>query len=122
MSRMMVLMLLTVAVFLGTASCRKEGPTGAKKPAKAPSQGKMETAKAPPTTAGGQEPAAGMARPPAGGTAQPPAGGTAQQPPAGGTKPGATAGGAEANQPATRAPTQPTPTTPASAKSEPGAK
>jgi hypothetical protein len=114
MSRTMVLMLLAVAVFLGAASCRKEGPTGAKKPAKAPSQGKMETAKAPPTAPAGQQPA--------GGTAQQPAGGTAQQPSAGRTQPGATAGGTEANQPAARAPTQPAPTTPASAKSQPGAK
>jgi hypothetical protein len=106
MSRTMVLMLLAVAVFLGAASCRKEGPTGAKKPAKAPSQGKMETAKAPPTAPGGQQPA----------------GGTAQQPSAGRTQPGATAGGTEANQPAARAPTQPAPTTPARAKSQPGAK
>ncbi len=93
MSRKMALTLLAAAVLLGSASCRKEGPAGAKKPAKAPSQGKTGTAESPPPTSVG---------------GQPPTGGTAQQPPA-------AAGGTEANQPAARATAQPGPTTPASA-------
>ena len=98
MSRKIVLTLLVTAVLLGSASCRKEGAPGAKKPAKAPAQGKSGTAESPPPTSVGE---------------QPPAGGTAQQPPAGRTQPGAKAGGTDANQPAARArrrrPRQPRP-------------
>jgi hypothetical protein len=107
MIRTMVLALLMAAVLLGSASCRKEGATGPKKQAKAPSQGKSGTTESPPpTTVGGQEPA----------------GGTAQQPPAGRTQPPATAGGTDANQSAARAKTQPAPATEASAKSPQGTK
>jgi hypothetical protein len=106
MNRKIALMLLVAAVLLGSASCRRQGATGAKKPSKAPAQGKTGTAEAPPPSVGGQ----------------PPAGTTAQQPPAGTTQPGATAGGTEANQPAARAKPQPAPVTEASAKSPSGAK
>ena len=101
MSRKMVFpLLLMTAVLLGSASCRKEGPAGPKKPAKAPAQGKSGTAESPPpTTVGGQQPT----------------GSTAQQPPAGRTQPPAKPGGTEANQPAARAQAQPGQATPASA-------
>ena len=102
MSRKIALMLLVAAIWLGYAGCRKEGPTTTKKAAKAPAQGKPGTAEAPPPTSVGE---------------QPPAGSTAQKPPA-----GATPGGAEANQPAARAKTQPAPATEASTKSSPGTK
>lgn len=100
MTRKVVLPLLMAAVLLGSASCRKEGATGPKKPAKAPTQGKSGTAESPPpTTVGGQQPAPG----------------TAQQPPAGRTQPGTKAGGTEANQPAARVQAQPGQATPAAA-------
>lgn len=115
MNRKIALMLLAGAVLLVSVGCRKEGATGPKKTARAPAQGKAGAPESPPpTSVGGQQPGAS--------TAQPPAGGTAQQPPASPTQPGATAGGTEANQPAARGTTPPAPTTPASAKSQPGAK
>ncbi len=115
MTRKMVLPLLVAAILLASAGCGKQGGTaGTKKQTKAPAQGKTGTAEAPPPTAvGGQQPG--------GATAQQPAGGTAQQPPASPKQPGATAGGTEANQPAAPG-TTPAPTTPASAKSQPGEK
>jgi len=115
MNRKIVLMLLAAAVLLVSVGCRKEGTaTGPKKSARAPSQGKAGAPESPPpTSVGGQQPG--------GSTAQAPAGGTAQQPPASPKQPGATAGGTEANQPATPG-TTPASTTPASAKSQSGAK
>ncbi len=122
MNRKIALMLLAAAVLLVSVGCRKEGATGPKKSARAPSQGKAGAPEsAPPTTVGGQQPGGGTAQAPAGGTARQPAGGTAQQPPESAKQPGATAGGTEANQPAAPG-TTPTPTTPASTKSQSGTK